>query len=257
MIETTPGIGAMKTLPTTGSVLPWKFLTALPRIWQSCTWHLGYILLLLFGNLTVSGRENIPQGTNQPLLLVANHASDLDGIILLSAFPPGSKHFPLYYIAKPTQDFKELWRRLLYPSWFLWMVGAVPITSKTHDYAKALERHEQLLREGHTVAIFPQGGWFSDGRRKPARGGVMYLAEVTGACVIPVHITGVAHMTLWTFLFGKNNIRIHYGKPVDYRSFMDYADGDDRYKSGAARLMAHIYELDIHENHERNLETRP
>lgn len=243
MIPTTSGISAMKTLPTTGSVLPWGFLTSLPRIWQTATWHFGYVLLRLFGNFTISGIENLPRDNARPFLLVANHASDLDGIMLLGAFPPGSPHFPLFYTAKPAQEFKELWRRLLYPSWFLWVVGAIPITSKTHDYAKALERQERLLREGRTVVIFPQGGWHTDGRRKPARGGVMYLAESTNAHVIPVHITGVSSITLWSFLFAKNNFHVHYGMPVDYRTFMHYDDGAERYREGAARLMEHIYQL--------------
>jgi lysophospholipid acyltransferase (LPLAT)-like uncharacterized protein len=64
-----------------------------------------------------------------------------------------------------------------------------------------------MLR-GHSIGIFPEGG-LSKNREKPARSGVMVLAQQPNTRVIPVHIEWRdAHK--W-----HKGFDMHIGKPFD------------------------------------------
>ncbi|MBP9669221.1 MAG: 1-acyl-sn-glycerol-3-phosphate acyltransferase [Candidatus Pacebacteria bacterium] len=230
---------------STGSAWLWQAIKALPYVWQSGTWLIGYVLLRFFGRFTVSGVDNIPYTRKGGLILAANHSSDLDGVMLLAAFPPFSRHFPLYYVAKSRGDYAwdDSLRKLIYRAWFFWLIGAFPVVTKARDYALSLALHERLLHDGHTVAIFPEGSYRKKTNELKARGGVVYLAEQTNCPVIPVHITGVEDMTILSFLMRKHTLHVHYGVPQQSAELLGNEEGPDRYKHAALTLMRHIYSL--------------
>jgi 1-acyl-sn-glycerol-3-phosphate acyltransferase len=230
------------------SALFWAFIVRLPTLWQSLTWLPGYLLLFLLTDLRVKGEEHIraiPKGT--PLLLAANHESDLDGVALLSAFSPFHARFPLYYVARARKDY--VWtnplRKLFYRGWFFWLIGAFPIQSKTGDYATALSLHEELLRRGRTVVIFPEGG-FGKGvvGRRPARGGVAYLAQKTGAHILPVYIRGAEHMGLSSLFSLRHTLTVEYKKPITPTELQAAAATDpahDPYHAAAEKILDSVY----------------
>ncbi len=230
---------------STGSAWLWQVIKMLPYVWQSGTWLLGYVLLRFFGRFTVSGIENIPYSQKGGLILAANHDSDLDGVMLLAGFAPFSRHFPLYYVAKSRGDYAwdDSLRKLIYRSWFFWLIGAFPVVTKARDYALSLALHERLLHDGHTVAIFPEGSFHKKTTELKARGGVVYLSEQTKCPIIPVRITGTDDISIASFLLRKHTLHVHYDVPKTSAQLLEGDLGPDRYKHAALALMKHIYSL--------------
>jgi 1-acyl-sn-glycerol-3-phosphate acyltransferase len=123
--------------------------------------------------LEVSGVDHVP--SRGGLIVVANHASLLDPLLLMTAIPR-----TLRFLAK-----EELWsNRLLAP--LLDALGAVPVGRGRGDLG-ALRRLVGLVEAGEAVGVFPEGGVRRAGswQRGAAR-----LALRTGAPLLPVRLVG-------------------------------------------------------------------
>jgi 1-acyl-sn-glycerol-3-phosphate acyltransferase len=123
--------------------------------------------------LEVRGAEHVPPRGG--VIVVANHASLIDPLVLMTAIPR-----TLRFLAK-----EELWsNRLLGP--LLDALGAVPVVRGRGDVA-ALRRLVGLVEAGEAVGVFPEGGVRSAGgwHRGAAR-----LALETGAPIVPVRLVG-------------------------------------------------------------------
>jgi len=105
--------------------------------------YLAIFLLKIFCSFRVTGVKHIP--SQGPCILVANHSSNLDPIVL------GCASFRrVYFVAK-----EELFRNPL-ASFFLRRLGAFPLRRGEGD-KEAVKRIFSLLREGKVVGLFPEG----------------------------------------------------------------------------------------------------
>lgn len=127
-------------------------------------------------SLRVDGRGHVPR--KGPVLLVANHQSFLDPV-LVGLAAPRVVHF--------------LARRTLFPHPFVGRLirslQAVPID---HE-GLGIEGLRAVLREleaGRAVAVFPEGERTHDGRMQPLRPGVRLLVQRAQVPVVPVGIAG-------------------------------------------------------------------
>ncbi len=137
------------------------------------------ILLWLFGIRTsVRGAEHIDRSTNYVYL--PNHSSYLD-IIALGATIPDDIRF----IFK-----KELAKIPI----FGWTLAAGPyILIDRADPRNALASIEEAasqIRDGASVAVFPEGTRTSDGTLGPFKRGGLLLATRSGVPMVPVAIRG-------------------------------------------------------------------
>lgn len=94
------------------------------------------------------------------------------------------------------------------------ILNAIPIdreavSRKSSDLAK------QLLDEGWSLLLFPEGGRSPDGWGQPFKGGAAYLSARTGAPIVPVFIDGAGA------IFGKGmkrpkpgRTRVVFGTPI-------------------------------------------
>jgi len=122
----------------------------------------------------VSGREHLP--TAGPYLLCANHTSWWDPPLVGSIVDPR-----VYFMAK-----EELFRvPVLGPVIRAW--GAYPVKRHRAD-RKALRRSLELLEEGKVLGIFAEGTRSRNGRLQKAEGGAAWLAQRSGAPVVPIGI---------------------------------------------------------------------
>jgi len=80
----------------------------------------AYFLLCIFEDLKIDGRENARNIKAGPLIIIANHKSFLDPLIIGLCFPFFSRIYPLRFIAKDT-FFKNPIGWIFYKS-----VGAFP-----------------------------------------------------------------------------------------------------------------------------------
>lgn len=130
----------------------------------------------LFYRLRVQGREHLPR--TGPLLIVSNHESFLDPVIIGVACSPR----PMYSMARST-----LFRFPLGP--VIRSLNGIPVERGTADLA-SIRRCIDVLGQGSALSIFPEGTRTEDGAMKPFRGGTMLLIKRAKPMVMPLAIAG-------------------------------------------------------------------
>lgn len=160
--------------------LTWLMAALLPR--PAWGWTISRIMARLFVRLSgtpfvVRGLENLPQG---PCILVANHASYLDGILLVAALP---KQFS--FVAK-----RELRERLI-PRIYLEHIGAEFVERfELEQGVEDVKQLLQILRAGQSLIFFPEGTFDRMPGLLPFRMGAFVVATQAGVPVTPVTIRG-------------------------------------------------------------------
>lgn len=123
---------------------------------------------------------HLPLPKHGPALVVANHVSGLDPLLMIAA-----SHRPLRFLVA-----REQYERFGLNG-LLRAVGCIPVDRAASPY-RALTAARRALQRGEVVALFPHGRIHLD-REGPARlkPGIRHLAEVSGAPVYPLRIDGV------------------------------------------------------------------
>ena len=73
------------------------------------------------------------------------------------------------------------------------MLNAIPI-ERTKVTRRSAEQTAELIDDGWSMVIFPEGGRSPDGWGQPFRGGAAYLAIRCGVPVVPVHLAGTGRI---------------------------------------------------------------
>lgn len=124
----------------------------------------------------VEGREHIPP--EGPVLLCCNHLSAWDPPVVGCAATR-----QVYFMAK-----RELWRIPVLRT-VITALGAYPVDRDRVDIS-TVRRSLQILEQGGTLGLFPEGTRSRTGRLGPLRSGAAKLALRTGAAVVPMAIIG-------------------------------------------------------------------
>jgi 1-acyl-sn-glycerol-3-phosphate acyltransferase len=136
----------------------------------------------------------VPPG---PVIVAANHESMLDPPLLALV-----ARQPLHFLAKV-----ELWRYRP-GAWLMDALGGIPIRRDRRDLL-SVDRAEELLHAGESVAIFPQGTVQGGAWTR----GAARLALTTGAPLVPVRIIGTKR-ALSPGRIGFPPIRLVVGEPI-------------------------------------------
>lgn len=132
--------------------------------------------------LTVRGQQHLVAG--QPYVVVANHSSYLDALVLSSALPHGYR-----FVAK-----RELAR-----SWFLrkfldkagtWFVERFDAKRSAQDASRII----QAVRRGQSLVFFPEGTFTRAPGLRSFRMGAFVSAARADIAVIPVAIRGTRNV---------------------------------------------------------------
>jgi 1-acyl-sn-glycerol-3-phosphate acyltransferase len=190
-----------------------------PFILQSLVWVPTQIILSVFTNFKVTGIENI-KNLKGPLIFAPNHSSEWDPILVPAALTMFNRFIPIFYTAAEDKAFKNSvtfgWRAHIYGGKFFNVWGAYPVYSGHRDYAFALSNHVQILQDGGSLCIFPEGYLSRDGNIGKAHGGVGYLSHRTGIPIVPVTISGVFKSNTKGFLRQKYQFKLNFGKPIPF-----------------------------------------
>lgn len=153
--------------------------------------------------LHVEGRENIPPGV---CVFAANHASNVDPPVLVSAIPRR-----VALLAK-----KEVFR-IPFLSRAMRLAKFVPVDRADREAAAAsVEIALQYMREGISFAVFPEGTRSPDGRLRPFKKGTFLMAIRAGVPVVPVSLVGTHRlMRKGERFIHPGEVTVRFGPPVD------------------------------------------
>jgi 1-acyl-sn-glycerol-3-phosphate acyltransferase len=127
---------------------------------------------------------------------MANHQSDFDILIILAHLPGQFR-----WIVK-----KELFNIPLFGA-AMRNAGYIEIDRQNHVKAvKSVDEAARKIREGKSVMSFPEGTRSSDGKIKPFKQGMFYLAIMSGVPIVPVSIIGARE------IMPKRSLQIKPGK---------------------------------------------
>jgi 1-acyl-sn-glycerol-3-phosphate acyltransferase len=143
--------------------------------------------------------DPLPLPLSGPAIVVANHVSGLDPLIMIAA-----SSRPLRFIIA-REEYDRWWLK-----WLFAAIGCIPVERSTNPRA-ALFAARRALERGEVVALFPHGRIYLDDQAAPQlKRGVAHLAGVAGAPVFPLRIDGIrgrGHTIAAVFLRSRALVR--------------------------------------------------
>lgn len=155
---------------------------------------LAWMYIALMYRVRVVGVEdNVPD--EGPALLVCNHVSYMDALILSGAIPRPIR-FVMYYKIFKTPG----------AGWIFKAARAIPIAGAKEDPAlmeRAFAEVDAALAAGELVCIFPEGALTRDGEIAPFKGGVERILAQRPVPVVPLALKG-----MWLSMWSRRDSRL-------------------------------------------------
>ena len=160
-----------------------------------------WIIFKLIFRLKITGQENIPQ--DSPFIIVANHSSLLDPIILGISVRPKVIFVAAAYL------FKMYWLGYL-----LRKANSIPVQGEND--ISSLKRALKILQQGGVLGIFPEGGVDRQKDDLPIKAGAAFLATKVGVPIVPIKIKGADKVLPRgaKFIISLNKIEVEIKKPI-------------------------------------------
>jgi 1-acyl-sn-glycerol-3-phosphate acyltransferase len=174
-------------------------------LWAPC-----FAISKLWFRYQFKGKAHVPPVG--PVLLVSNHQSHLDPVLVGIACPRQLK-----YLARHDLFFWpfSLWIRSL---------GAVPI-DRERGVLGGLRTTLNLLKDGEAVLVFPEGSRTPNGNVHPFLSGFCLLARRSGATIVPVAIEGAFRAMPRGSRFARPApIRLTFGQPITQQNYAGLND---------------------------------
>ncbi|MHC4291775.1 MAG: lysophospholipid acyltransferase family protein [Planctomycetota bacterium] len=171
------------------------------RIWHEFGRFISVGIVWLMYRVKVYGKENIPQ--DGAVLILSNHQSFLD--IMLCQ---GWLRRPFYYVPRDT----------LFVGFWGWMIDSfytIPINQEQVGI-KSMRAIIDILKRGHIVCLYPEGGRTLDGKIDETKPGFSLLVRRSGAVMLPMVIDGIFERWPRGQKYPKfgGRVGVMYGKPI-------------------------------------------
>jgi len=182
--------------------------------------------LRTYHRLSVEGSHHIP--AKPPFILIANHASHLDALVLASAMPIRScdRIFPVaagdvFFHTDPLAIFSAAF------------INALPMWRKNCGPHALKQLRDRLISEPCSYILFPEGARSRDGALLPFKAGLGMIIGDSSVPVVPCAITGAFEaLHANAKLPSPTRIRVRIGKPL---TFTDLPDGREGWSIVAER----------------------
>jgi long-chain acyl-CoA synthetase len=177
----------------------------------------------VFMHLDVRGLEHLEK-ISGPVIFAANHQSHLDTPAILDALPPRWR-----YRVAPAMA-KEFFKAHFFPSQFgararatnsanyylaALFFNAFPLPQRESGTRQTLRYIGELVGDGYSVLIFPEGRRSSDGSVGGFLPGVAMIASRLGVPVVPVRLEGLDRILHHTWKFPvRGTARVTFGPPM-------------------------------------------
>lgn len=169
----------------------------------------GY--LRTFHRLRIRGREHLPM--KPPFVMVANHSSHLD-IMMMAAGLPLRLRDSAYPIAAGDTFFETPGMMLF--SWM--MLSALPMWRKKCMRHAIEDLRTRLLEEPVIYILFPEGTRTRDGEMGRFKPGLGMLVAETDVPVVPCHIRGAFQaLPSGRSIPRPHALRLAIGEPLSFR----------------------------------------
>jgi 1-acyl-sn-glycerol-3-phosphate acyltransferase len=186
----------------------------------------------IFAWIRVDGLENL-KSLDGPVIFASNHQSSLDAPVILRSLHPHRR-----YKVAPAMG-KEFFRAHFYPKkhtrweWFLKSIeyylasllfNTFPIPQRETGTRQTLRYIGELVDEGNSILIFPEGERTDKGEIKEFQPGVGMIASMLNIPVVPVYLEGVFRVLHRSWRFPRpGRVRVVFGPPLhlkgkDYQS---------------------------------------
>lgn len=184
-----------------------------------------------FGRLDVYGLENIPKCG---CLIASNHVSFIDPPLIGSCIPK-----EMFFLARKTLNDNPILGRVL-PH-----CNVIPVDRDGGSDVAAFKKMFKVLRDGHSILLFPEGTRSKDGKFGKAQGGAGLIACKARVPVVPVRLFGTNEvLQRGTFLPKRAELKVCFGKPMYPEEFDPGKDCPDRFREASRRFMARIAEME-------------
>jgi 1-acyl-sn-glycerol-3-phosphate acyltransferase len=198
-----------------------KHQGAVSRAIRGLWWQSLRAYFALFQTITVEGRENLPVAP--PFVLVANHQSHLDALLLAWALPAHLRRCVLPLAAGDT-FFKTPAARLFFSA----AMNALPLWRR-HVGRHALgDLRQRLLSQPCGYILFPEGTRSRTGVMGRFRPGVGMLIAGTRVPVLPCHIAGTFEaLPPQRSIPRQAHLQLRIGKALDFSHLPNHRDAWD------------------------------
>ena len=161
------------------------------------TWILP--LARVFAWIRVEGREHL-DGLEGPVMFAANHQSHMDTPVILAALPAGGAYRVAVAMAKEFFKAHFFPERATAAQWFTnslnyylaaLFFNAFPLPQREAGARQTLRYIGELLADGCSVLIFPEGRRTETGEINEFRPGIGMIGARLDVPVVPVRLEGV------------------------------------------------------------------
>jgi len=161
-------------------------------------------------SLRVYGLDQLADATG-PLIFFSNHSSHLDATLIMTSLPERWQKKTAVGAAR--DYFFDVWWRQAYTALAF---GAFPI-DRGRGGAGAIDKARELVDDGWSIVVFPEGTRSPDGHMQRFRHGASRLAIELGVGVVPIAIVG-AYQAMPKGRFwpkaGRPVVTMRYGAPL-------------------------------------------
>lgn len=188
------------------------FLGLMLAIAPRFTVRLPFTLLLpILYRKQVVGLENVPK--DQGCVIVANHVSWLDGVLLLWMLPRNIR------FVVDGGNFKNPIFKFLASTFDTILMSASP-----KSIGRALKTGREGIEAGDMIGIFPEGTLTRTGQLQTFKPGYQKMLKGTDGCILPIYLEG-----MWGSIFShsggklffkwpdklRRKLTLHIGKPIE------------------------------------------
>ena len=195
-------------------------------------------MVKLLGSPTIHGLDHV-KDLQAPAIFAANHHSHLDTPMVLTSLPERFRHKAV--VAAAADYF---FTNRVKGAMSVLTIGAIPM-ERLRVNRRSGDLAAELMADGWSLVIFPEGGRSEDGWGREFRGGAAYLSLRCGRPVVPVHVEGTRRVlkkgdkypTPVGAPFGQGRgVQVTFGRPLAARP------GEDARRL-AARVEAEVAAL--------------
>jgi 1-acyl-sn-glycerol-3-phosphate acyltransferase len=179
-------------------------------------------------DVRVEGRENVPR--TGPLLVTANHRSNLDPALLAAVLPREAGFAAKQELFK-IAGFGRLIRAL----------HAIPV-DRSNIAPSTMRRFEDWVRQGNALIVFPEGTRSKDGNLGTGKTGVGMMVAKFLVPILPVYLEGTE--SALRRIFRRGRVRVVFGRPYTLPSARTASSSErETFREAAEVVMNAIREL--------------